>query len=162
MKGEAIVRHVVTFGRVLREVGIEVGPGRVEDAVRGLGAVELTRQDDVYFTLRQTLVSRHDELELFDRAYVAWFLRGPIAPLVREKDRRRLVDRLQRGTLVPPSEGAEQESGGTPLELGASAHEILREKDFAEMTAEEFERARRLLAAIARARPRRRSRRRAP
>ena len=29
MQGAAIVRHVVTFGRVLREVGIEVGPGRV-------------------------------------------------------------------------------------------------------------------------------------
>ena len=85
MAGSAIVRHVVTFGRVLREVGIEVGPGRVADAVRGLGAVDLTRQEDVYFALRQTLVSRHDELELFDRAFVAWFLRGPIAPLVREK-----------------------------------------------------------------------------
>ena len=66
--GTAIVRHVVTFWRVLREVGIEVGPGRVADAVRGLDAVDLTRHDDVYFTLRQTLVSRHDELELFDRA----------------------------------------------------------------------------------------------
>ena len=42
MQGTAIVRHVVTFGRVLREVGIEVGPGRVADAVRGLGAVDLT------------------------------------------------------------------------------------------------------------------------
>ena len=62
MPGSAIVRHVVTFGRVLREVGIEVGPGRTADAVRGLGAVDLTRQEDVYFTLRQTLVSRHDEL----------------------------------------------------------------------------------------------------
>ena len=89
MQGTAIVRHVVTFGRVLREVGIEVGPGRVEDAVRGLDAVDLTRQDDVYFTLRQTLVSRHDELELFDRAFVAWFLRGPVAPLVRQKQTRR-------------------------------------------------------------------------
>ena len=77
MQGTAIVRHVVTFGRVLREVGIEVGPGRVADAMNGLGAVDLTRQEDVYFTLRQTLVSRHDELELFDRAFVAWFLRGP-------------------------------------------------------------------------------------
>src|SRR6478735_10502069 len=89
MPGQAIVRHVVTFGRVLREVGIEVGPGRIGDAVRGLGAVDLTRQDDVYFTLRQTLVSRNDELELFDRAFVAWFLRGPIAPLARQKQTRR-------------------------------------------------------------------------
>jgi uncharacterized protein with von Willebrand factor type A (vWA) domain len=69
--GAAIVRHVVTFGRVLREAGIEVGPGRIVDAVRGLGTVDLARQEDVYFTLRQTLVSRHDELELFDRAFAA-------------------------------------------------------------------------------------------
>ena len=99
MQGAAIVRHVVTFGRVLREVGIEVGPGRVEDAVRGLGAVDLTRQDDVYFTLRQTLVSRQDELELFDRAFVAWFLRGPVAPLVRQKQTRQFADRVARDTL---------------------------------------------------------------
>ena len=80
---DAVVRHVVTFGRVLREVGLEVGPGRVADALRGLGAVDLTRQEDVYFALRQTLVSRHDELDLFDRAFNAWFLRAPVLPPVR-------------------------------------------------------------------------------
>jgi uncharacterized protein len=158
--GTAIVRHVVTFGRVLREVGIEVGPGRAADAVTGLGAVDLTRQEDVYFTLRQTLVSRHDELELFDRAFVAWFLRGPIAPLVREKQLRQHVERVAGGSLVPVDDEDEPGADGAPLELGASAHELLREKDFAEMSAEEFERARRLLAAVARTRPRRTSRRR--
>jgi uncharacterized protein with von Willebrand factor type A (vWA) domain len=161
MQGSAIVRHVVTFGRVLREVGIEVGPGRVADAVRGLGAVDLTRQEDVYFTLRQTLVSRHDELELFDRAFVAWFLRGPIAPLVRQRDLRQ-AERLARGSLTTEKDEAEPETGDTPMELGASAHELLREKDFAEMSAEEFERCRRMIAAIAQTRPRRASRRRAP
>src|ERR687897_3831693 len=94
MQGSAIVQHVVTFGRVLREVGIEVGPGRVADAVRALGAVDLTRQEDVYFALRQTLVSRHDELEFFDRAFVAWFLRGPVAQLARETQRTKLADRI--------------------------------------------------------------------
>jgi len=29
MPGDALVRHVVTFGRVLHEAGLEVGPGRV-------------------------------------------------------------------------------------------------------------------------------------
>jgi len=163
MQGTAIVRHVVTFGRVLREVGIEVGPGRVADATRGLGAVDLTRQEDVYFTLRQTLVSRHDELELFDRAFVAWFLRGPIAPLVRQQDRRRFADRVARDTLDSKrDEEDEVFESGEPLERGASAHELLREKDFAEMTSEEFERVRRLMAVIARTRPRRKSRRRSP
>ena len=163
MQGTAIVRHVVTFGRVLREVGIEVGPGRVADAMNGLGAVDLTRQEDVYFTLRQTLVSRHDELELFDRAFVAWFLRGPIAPLVRQQDRRRFADRVVKDTL--DSKRDEEEDvfeSGEPLERGASAHELLREKDFAEMTPEEFERVKRLMAVIARTRPRRKSRRRSP
>jgi uncharacterized protein with von Willebrand factor type A (vWA) domain len=157
--GSAIVRHVVTFGRVLREVGIEVGPGRVADAVRGLAAVDLTRQEDVYFALRQTLVSRRDELELFDRAFVAWFLRGPIAPLVRERERRKLSTRTE-ATLGSDARG--DEVAGEPLELGASAHELLREKDFAEMTPDEFVRARRLLLAIARSRPRRTSRRLTP
>ena len=161
MQGTAIVRHVVTFGRVLREVGIEVGPGRVVDAVRGLGAVDLTRQEDVYFTLRQTLVSRHDELELFDRAFVAWFLRGPVAPLVRQQEQRR-AELLVSGSLTTERDAAEPESGDPPVELGASSHELLREKDFAEMTADEFERCRRLIAALARTRPRRASRRRAP
>ncbi|HSF61483.1 MAG TPA: VWA domain-containing protein [Gaiellaceae bacterium] len=162
MQGTSIVRHVVTFGRVLREVGIEVGPGRVADAMRGLGVVDLTRQEDVYFTLRQTLVSRHDELELFDRAFVAWFLRGPVAPLVRQRERHRFADRVARDTLDAKRQDDEVFESGEPLERGASAHELLREKDFAEMTPEEFERVRRLMAAIARTRPRRTSRRRAP
>ena len=47
------VRQVVTFGRVLREAGLEVGPGRLADALTGLDAVELARRDDVYWTLRR-------------------------------------------------------------------------------------------------------------
>jgi uncharacterized protein len=161
VQGSAIVRHVVTFGRVLREVGIEVGPGRIVDAVEGLGAVDLTRQEDVYFTLRQTLVSRHDELELFDRAFAAWFLRGPIAPLARQRQAR-AADRLLQASLATTGTADEAEVAGDPLELGASSHELLREKDFAEMTPEEFERCRQLMVAIARTRPRRSSRRRSP
>ena len=160
MPGTATVRHVVTFGRVLREVGIEVGPGRLVDAVRALGAVDLTRQEDVYFALRQTLVARGEELELFDRAFVAWFLRGPIAPLVRQRELRAHRPRAAGGFLQPLEEEPGPEDERSPLELGASGHEILRRKDFAAMTAEEFERARRLLAAIARTRPQRTSRRR--
>jgi hypothetical protein len=160
-QGNAIVGHVVTFGRVLREAGIEVGPGRIADAVRGLGAVDLTKQEDVYFTLRLTLVSRHDELELFDRAFRAWFLRGPVAPLVRQRSEQRLVSRVARDTLDSPGDN-DGEPAGSPLERGASEQELLREKDFAEMTPEEFERARRLMQAIARTRPRRTSRRRSP
>ena len=156
---DAVVRHVVTFGRVLREVGLEVGPGRVADALRGLDAVDLTRQEDVYFALRQTLVSRQDELDLFDRAFKAWFLRAPVLPPVRATDRP--AEQQKAGESLSEAEGGEQhEEMGDPLELGASGHELLREKDFAEMTPDEYRRVRRLIAAIAENRPLRDSRRR--
>ena len=149
----------MTFGRVLREVGIEVGPGRLVDAVRALGAVDLTRRDDVYFALRQTLVSRHDELDVFDRAFRAWFLRTSALASLRPTE-------VVRPAAAPDplGSGAARDVGGEAeaRELGSSSLELLREKDFGEMTPEEFERVRRLLATIARTRPRRASRRRAP
>lgn len=159
MEGTAIVRHVVTFGRVLREAGMEVGPGRIADAIHGLDSVDLTRQEDVYYALRQTLVSREDELELFDRAFAAWFLRGPLLALApRASD----TADARAPSLVTTGEGGVQQDRDVRAELGASSHELLREKDFAEMTPEELESCRRALAEIARARPARASRRRTP
>ena len=163
MQGTAIVRHVVTFGRVLREVGIEVGPGRVADAVRGLDAVDLTRQDDVYFTLRQTLVSRHDELELFDRAFVAWFLARARSRRSSARSRPAAGRIASRATRSSPARTTTRRIRPTRHTSSAPpGTSCIREKDFAEMTPEEFERVRKLMAAIARTRPRRVSRRRSP
>jgi uncharacterized protein with von Willebrand factor type A (vWA) domain len=159
--GDAIVGHVVTFGRVLREAGLEIGPGRVVDALRALDSVDLARQEDVYYSLRQTLVSRHDELELFDRAFNAWFLRAPVTPPTR-------VQTMVETRVAPaPADRAqgrdgEDEDAGDPLELGASAQELLRDKDFAELTGDELRRLRELIGRIARSRPQRHSRRRTP
>lgn len=161
MAADALVRHVVTFGRVLREVGLEVGPGRVSDALRGLDAIELDRQEDVYFALRQTLVSRQDELDLFDRAFSAWFLRAPVVPPLRSEQQPEAQQRL--GESLSERQGDDDEEDGAdedPLELGASGHELLREKDFAEMSPDEYRRVKRLIALIASRRPRRASRRR--
>jgi uncharacterized protein with von Willebrand factor type A (vWA) domain len=158
MSGSALVRQVVTFGRVLREAGLEVGPGRISDAMKGLDAIDLGRRDDVYWTLRQTLVSRLDDIDAFDRAFAAWFLRAPeLAP-----PRTPRVERL-RATKVSSREGAEETAESAADEedrqAGWSAQELLREKDFSELTDEELTRIRRLIAELASARPRRRSRR---
>jgi uncharacterized protein with von Willebrand factor type A (vWA) domain len=157
MPGDALLRHVVTFGRVLHEVGIEIGPGRIQDAVRGLGAVDLTAQDDVYWALRQTLVSRHDQLDVFDRAFRAWFLRSPVLAPRRAGFVARMTQSAERSG---DGSGDDQEGASGEIAIGASAHELLREKDFGEMTPEEFEQAKRLIATIAQARPYRSSRRR--
>jgi uncharacterized protein with von Willebrand factor type A (vWA) domain len=158
--GNALTGHVVTFGRVLREAGVEVGPGRIADALAGLDAVDLTSRDDVYWTLRQTLVSRHGELDVFDRAFAAWFLRAPVVPAWRGLPPPvvRRQERLAKASS-DPGRGDDPQHDGDPLELGASVHEILRDKDFAAMTPEEFARARRLIQTVAQTRPLRRSRR---
>ena len=160
--GDAIVGHVVTFGRVLHEAGLEVGPGRVADALRALDAVDLARQEDVFFSLRQTLVSRRDELDLFDRAFSAWFLRAPVLPPVRTRPAAETVTRVGESPSDRlRSRGDDEDADGDPLELGASGHELLREKDFAELTGDELRHVRALIAQIARMRPQRLSRRRA-
>ena len=158
--GDAIVGHVVTFGRVLREAGLEIGPGRVVDALKALDAVDLARQEDVYFSLRQTLVSRHDELDLFDRAYSAWFLRAPVLPPVRQRSSAQTLTRVGESTVDRLRAGEPDDEPGDPLDLGASGHELLRDKDFAELTGDELRRIRELIARIARSRPQRASRRR--
>jgi len=157
---EALTRHIVTFGRVLREAGMEVGPGRIADALRGMDHVDIADQEQVFWALRTTLVARREDLETFDRAFDAWFLgragsalqRRDIDPRTVHKDAKR-VRRDPRGTRdAAPAEG-------DPDSIGHSAHEILREKDFAAMSPDELAEARRLIADMATARPDRRSHR---
>ena len=160
--GDAILSHVVTFGRVLREAGLEIGPGRVSDALAALDAVDLARQEDVYFALRQTLVARREELDLFDRAFSAWFLRAPVLPPVRTRTAADVVTRVAETAAdrLRAEEADEREDGDDPLELGASGQELLRDKDFAELTGDELRVVRELIRRIAQTRPQRSSRRR--
>jgi uncharacterized protein len=155
---DAVVRHVVTFGRVLREAGLEIGPGRLADALAGLDAVDLTSRDDVYWTLRTTLVTRREELDAFDRAFSAWFLRAPIPPQLRASIPELGLSLPQRAATRSEARLTD-EVAGEPTAVGWSAHESLRKKDFAAMSEEEFARARTLIEALVGARPRRRSRR---
>jgi uncharacterized protein len=160
MTGEALTRHVVTFGRVLREAGMEVGPGRVADALRGLDILDITSQQDVYWTLRTTFVARREDLETFDRAFDAWFLRrtGRVPPR-RDVDPEALRQGARRIRRDPRSAREAAPSQGEPDAIGHSAHEVLREKDFAAMTPEEMAAARRLIAELGLRRPLRRSHR---
>src|SRR3954451_11591225 len=152
----AVVRHVVFFGRVLREAGLEVGPRRIADALRGLDAIDLGRQEDVYWTLRQTLVARREDLDTFDRAFHAWFLRAVTRPELRPAKPPPAAAQRRRGGAP----GAAPELDGGEIEAGAySRDELLRTRDFAAMTPDEFARARALITEIAVGRPRRRTHR---
>ena len=151
-----MVRHVVAFGRVLREAELEVGPGRIADALRGLDAIDLRRQDDVYWTLRQTLVSRFDDLETFDRAFHAWFLRVMTRPGSR---------RAPPPKPGPPAAGRDTRAGAGAPGRGARSRRLEPRRDPEGTRFRDNNELGRVQTgteadpAIATARPRRRSRR---
>jgi uncharacterized protein len=154
-----IVRQVVTFGRCLREAGLEVGPGRLADALTGLSHVDIAAQDDVYWALRTTLVTKAEEIEPFDRAFRAWFMRAPTRPDVRRAEPPQLRRFLEQPGRHDGAAGDGPKPDTDATEIGWSAHELLRRKDFAAMTPDEFARLRSLIDEVAARRPLRRSRR---
>jgi uncharacterized protein len=159
--GDAVTRKLVTFGRILREAGLEVGPGRLQDALRGLDLVDLADRDQVYHALRCTLVSRHDHLPVFDAAFQAFWEREPREPERLEAPGLPPLPSSATSELIEPEEAAGDEPEQDDERRGVSAaeNELLRHRDFAQMSSDELRRVRRLMDDLAALHPMRRSRR---
>jgi uncharacterized protein len=159
--GDVVLERMVGFGRVLRSAGLEVGPGRLQDALRGLEVVGLDRRDDVFHALRATLVARREDMDAFDAAFAAYWEAAPGAP---PPETGVEVPRLEPSTAPPPvarepdATGDESGEESTTV-LAASPDERLRRRDFADMTVAELRRLRRLMERLPDATPTRRSRR---
>jgi uncharacterized protein with von Willebrand factor type A (vWA) domain len=167
----AIAGGLVVFAKLLRRAGVEVGTGGVQTAAAALGGVDADRRDDVYWALRCTLLSHHDQVEAFDAAFSTFWGEAPLAAGLDRPE-----SALEGGNGVPEGgEEARELSGGWPGEAedadagqgsraGASwsPAERLRELDFAAYAPEELARARRLIERVARSLPMRRSRRARP
>jgi uncharacterized protein len=161
--GGAVIHKLVGFGRLLRREGLEVGPRRMQDALRGLDAIDLTDRTEVYHALRCTLVSRHDDIAAFDAAFREYWEHVP-----RPAGPRMTVDQLPVPQMAaahnagPPAEEPGPDDPDPPLAAVYSPAELLRRRDFADMTPAELRSLHLLLAPLARAQPLRRSRRLAP
>jgi uncharacterized protein with von Willebrand factor type A (vWA) domain len=137
---------------------LEVGPGRISDALTGLDCLDIRNRDDVYWALRTTHLSRAEELESFDRAFAAWFLRSPSRPPYRGTLPVDKPPRLSERTRTDRT-GNDDGHGDEATEIGWSSHEVLRRKDFDAMTPEEFAQLSKEITDVAASRPLRRSRR---
>jgi len=150
---DSVVRDIVGFTNALREDGVRISPTQTATASAGLERVGIGRIDDVYWTLRQTLVSRRDDLVVFDAVFSRWF--GQTAPMGELS----LVSQPDASHAQSPGEGeAEPPTGTEPLQ-GWTPIEYLRTRDFAHATPEELRQIEALIAELRVQRPRRRSRR---
>ena len=155
--GTALLAQVTGFVRLLREAGVPAGTSRVTAAAQALGCVGLARRADVYWSLAATLLSRREELEIFDEAFRAWWdaaaarpSSGPPAPpsgapAPGEGEAGQGEPQVLRGL---DSEGEAPPPGREVREprFEASLMERLGEKDFVTMSLEELAEVRQALA----------------
>jgi hypothetical protein len=154
----ALAANVVHFARLLRRAGLPVGPGESVLAVQAAAAVDVTRRDDFRGALRAVLVKRREHIGLFDEAFGA-FWRDPAARSLgldglvsravaaRPAVSRRVSEALHRpgaSRRDPPRE----ERTDLDATLAWSAREVLRTRDFEQMSAEEERAARRVIATL--------------
>ncbi len=158
--GGALAANVVGFVRLLRRSGVSCGAHAAADALRALEAVGLGRRDDVFWALHAVLLTRHEDHELFRRAFALWWsgaaersglppgVGGPPAPPPPDPPpgaRRVLDERDVRARAGDESERPEA------VEVSWSTGAVSRTRDFEQMSREEWARAR---VAVAELRPR--------
>ena len=159
-----LAANLMHFARTLRAAGLPVGSGTVLDALRAVEAVGLARRDDFYWTLHAVFVRRADQRPLFDEAFHV-FWRNPrllervtslLLPTVHTPpcgDARPLSRRLSEALFAGAEGETRTKESEEEIELDAtltwSDREVLRTRDFEQMSAAELAEAK---AAIARLR----------
>jgi uncharacterized protein with von Willebrand factor type A (vWA) domain len=158
-----LLGNLLHFGRVLRGLGLDAGPGQIIDLARALEFVSIGSRAEFHDAARCLLVHRKEDLPIFEEAFAAFF-RAPsreetALDLSALGERRRF--RRPRFTAPPlkgqgPAPVPGREPPHDPSEPPVvqatftwSAREILRHKDFAEMTAEEVGQVERIISGLA-------------
>jgi len=161
-----ITAHVVSFGRVLRRAGLQVGTGQIMDALRALEILGVQRRSDVYQAFYSIFVMRHEQVGLFDQAFHLFWrapsklpqMMGLILPSIdlprggRPKQslrvRQALAEQQEHEGLQQRKKG-DADKEAVDLVLTYSPGEVLRQKDFAAFSAAEVAMARRFLQELA-------------
>lgn len=156
----ALADNVVHFTRLLRAAGMPVGTGQALAAADALGHAGVSERLAVRQALFTTLVTRREHIALFDQAFELFWrdprvaeramaMMLPQQKLETEASKsagaRRLAEALNEGRR---GEKREEEALEVDATLTASADEILRRKDFEQMSREELAEARRIVTAL--------------
>jgi uncharacterized protein with von Willebrand factor type A (vWA) domain len=160
--GGRIADNIVHFGRALRKAGLPVGPAAIIDAIRAVEAAGIGSREDFYWTLHSVFVKKREHRAVFHEAFeLFWRSRGlldkliamlsPTAPAVAgEREKPRPGEARARQALgAAPRRDRDRPDVELDARLTVSAREVLRRRDFAQMSAAEIEAAKQALKQLA-------------
>lgn len=155
--GDRLARNVAHFVRLLRRAGLKLGPGDAIAAQRAVAAVDVLRKEQFHAALRASLVRHHADHELFDEAF-RLFWRDPfgahgalglLLPQMKTPTSRTVSRRLSEAwrppSQAPPPPPRAEQPPQVDTFLAYSADELLRTRDFDQMSADELDQARALV-----------------
>jgi uncharacterized protein with von Willebrand factor type A (vWA) domain len=156
-------RAAVAFTRVLRGAGIDVPIGSTLAFGEALRAVGFERRDHAYWAGRATLVKRPEQIDVYDRAFEAFWdgVTRPVEVALPPTVVTLAFDSGDDGD-EPTDDDAGERTDAPVIAVRWSRTEVLRQRDFAAYTPAEFAEARRLMADLRLAGALRPSRRRRP
>ena len=160
MTNNHLLHNLILFGRLLRALGMDVNPGRMIDLVHALEHVNLARKPDFYYTARCLLVHDRADLPLFEQAFEL-FWRSPREKTIFDELFKFRPDVPDHKPIIAPPPLKEEESIGSDdaedeaddevqqvIEVTQtySTREVLRQKDFGELTQEELHAVKQFMA----------------
>lgn len=163
-RGGYLLAHLLRFGQLLRVMGLDVSTRQTLDLIEALEHVPITNRQDFYYTGRALLVNRREDFVVYDQAFqLFWQAESPEAQESPAPDKKLKRLRLPsepmdeemamqdvtgagEGRRIPGDEGEGESS--RERQMIYSPKEVLRRKDFGEMTWEEIQEAKQAIAAL--------------
>jgi hypothetical protein len=151
---------LVGFARELRSAGITVGTGDVLTYWSAMSPLDPSDLVDLYWAGRTTLVSRRDDIPVYDEVFRRYFLAQGAGAAGLLTLRASAAAEVDAAMVMPGTEPGSAEDEEQPV-LGWMASDVdaLKHRSFAACTPAELAALRRIMARIRLTPPRRRTRR---
>ncbi|MCY3538642.1 MAG: VWA domain-containing protein [Acidimicrobiia bacterium] len=145
MTSSALAGNIIHFARYLRAKGLDIDPRTGMDLLTSAHILGLEDGRDVKSGFRSLVVTRPDQVPVFDAAFDLFFGSGSIArPSVEVKTDRLVQSYLPLLVRAGRVDGEQTES--STEQMGASEVERLGTRDFGELTPEEIAEVRRMIS----------------
>lgn len=156
--------NIAYFARTLRKAGLKLGPAATLDAIAAVESAGLSTREDFYWTLHCVLVTRREDDAVFDEAFrLFWRSRElvekmiamfsptapprPAKPEKKKAGETRVADALFEGAKRRETTRDRPEVE-IDARLSVSGKDILRAKDFAQMSVAEIAAAKAAIATL--------------